>query len=154
MAEVLMGGDLLSLTQGGVSVSWELLEGELRNYLLGQSTITSMVGQRIYQVKIPQGGALPCVTLSRVSGSRVGILTGVSGLAHPRIQIDCWGTAYDSVKYLADRLRLCLDGFRGNFSSIQIQGCHLLGDFDAYDDESEVFHTALDFEIWHVEAKP
>ena len=134
-----------------------LIEEALRTYLAGNSGVSAIVSGIIYPVVLPQGVQLPALMFQRISGVRVESLQGSSGLAHPIFQIDCFSEqkdGYSQVKALAEVVRLALEGYRGTWSGMSIQGVLFLGDTDLYEDESEVYRVSMDFEIWHVEDRP
>lgn len=126
-----------------------MIESELRTHLLTESTITSLVGARIYPVLLPQAPTFPAMTYQRVSGSRVQSLTGPSGMAHPRFQIDCWAQTYDGAKELAAAVMTELDGYRGTMGDTRVGGVIVYGDRDIYEPDVEIFRVTIDITIWH-----
>lgn len=63
------------------------VEGPLRDYLRTVSSLTTLVGQRIF-LGIPSGGTtLPFIQLSRVGGGP----DALTPLDHAEISFSCWG---------------------------------------------------------------
>lgn len=69
--------------------------------------ILEAVEHRIYPGHLPQGANLPAIVVSFVGGSSDEVLTGPSGLAEGRIQIDVYGHIWRDKNQLA---RLVRDG--------------------------------------------
>jgi hypothetical protein len=128
-----------------------MIESELRTYLLAQSGIAALIGTRVYPMKLPQSPTLPAITYQRVSGSRVQSLTGPSGMAHPRIQVDCWAASYDGAKALAAEVQDDLDGYRGTMGTTRVGGVIVYGDRDWYEPDVDIYRVTIDITIWHDE---
>ena len=125
-----------------------MIETGLKSFLT--SAATSAAG-RIYPLVLPQAPVLPAMTYQRVSGNRVKSLSGPSGLAHPRFQIDCWGATYNEAKTLAQEVRRVIDGYRGQMGSIRVGGAIVLSDRDIHEPEAEDYRVTIDVTIWHDE---
>lgn len=65
----------------------------VRQWMAAQSSITALVGTRIYRGKLIQNATLPAVVVSKISGTHEHKLsTGLAGVAHSRIQVDVYGS--------------------------------------------------------------
>jgi hypothetical protein len=87
--------------------------GDLVAFLLGNNDIASIVGTRIFPLRVPEGETFPCIVFQQISGPRVYSLSGPNACNYPRIQLKCWGLTYTDAKGLADTVDNLLDGFRG-----------------------------------------
>jgi hypothetical protein len=106
---------------------------------------------RIYPMQLPQNGALPAVTFTRVTASRTRSLGGPSGMARAVFQIDAWAATYVGAKALAETLRQGLDGHRGAMGAETVGGVLLLADRDLFEEATDTFRVSMDFAIWHQE---
>lgn len=92
----------------------------LRNRLLGDTTIASIVSNRVYPVQLPQGASTPAITITPVSGYTASILLRPSPLQWTRFQVDCWQqqasgfSAYEQAEILGYLVRRRLDAFAGD----------------------------------------
>ena len=124
----------------------------LYSLLTNESDVTDLTGLRIYPNLLPQGCAMPAITYQRISGHREHCLGGPSGRARPRFQIDCWAADYDGAKDLANKVRLCLDGFKGDINTeSDVGGITLEADRDIWEDDINVYRISMDFIIPHFE---
>ena len=132
----------------------------LRAYLLGDSAISIVVGAtRIYPIKLPQGQILPSIVYSRISGLGDHHMEGPSGLARPRIQIDCWAQSADAADNLARLVKDRIDGFRGAMpwgenspeEAIQVQGIFFESEREDYDDAVKLYRSSKDYFVWYEE---
>lgn len=129
------------------------IEKDIHYALANDADVSALVSSRIYPLKLPQGWTLPAVTYQRVSGYREHCLSGASGRARPRFQIDCWASDYDDVKDLADKVRLCLDGFKGDINTeSDVGGITLEADRDLWEENIDTYRVSMDFIIPHFEA--
>jgi Protein of unknown function (DUF3168) len=86
--------------------------------------VTALVGSRIYPMVIPQGVVMPAIAYQRISTVRPGSLRGPSGIADPRLQVNCWADTYGTAKTVAEEVRQSLDGWDVNGVATLILGEH------------------------------
>lgn len=79
------------------------LEVDVADYLLSQPSVTARVGQRIYQLILPQLGAYPAIRVQLITKRHPKHLRGRQGLFRGIVQIDVYdqatsgGAPYDTV---------------------------------------------------------
>lgn len=127
------------------------IEEALFAYLQTKPDVTSIVGNRVYPMLLPQGSEYPAIVYQRISGMRVRSHSGPSSLAYPRIQFSCWAQTYSDAKRLAERLRVSLDGYRGTVGDMNIQAIFVENDIDLYDAGVSLYRTIVDAKVWHEE---
>ena len=127
-------------------------------YHLTVSTVAvkAIIGDRCYPQILPPKVTLPAITLTRISGAREVIMAKQSGLAHPRIQINCWAATYAEAKALAEEVRVSTDSFIGNMGTDVIKAVILQDEDDVLEiaPQSEAnrrYGIRQDYEIWHEE---
>ena len=120
-----------------------MIETTLRNILIADNKIKSLVSGRVYLGALPQNPVLPAISFFRVSNYRPHNLNTAS----PRFQFDCWVTSYSVAVELGDEIRKALHGKQGIFTGIQVvQGTYLSDDI-LYEPDTKIFHLALDAKI-------
>lgn len=129
------------------------MEEALIAKLLADSGLSALAGTRVYPVSRPQGSALPAVTLATVSNVPLYTDQGEAGIAEARVQIDCWGTSYGSVKAVARSVKAALSAFFGTVEGVTFQNILLDGERDFRESGSNaaeyLFRVQLDFRIWY-----
>lgn len=100
---------------------------ELITYLKTIPAITALVGSgsaaRIYKRKIKQGVTVPFIRIEVFEGTSSETLTGISGIAVNRIQIDAYGADSEAAHTLAEAIRLApLQMYRGTMGSTDVHG--------------------------------
>lgn len=136
------------------------IESDLVTYLKTVPDITAIVGTRIYPMLVPQGdGNYPAIAYGRAGIQHVISMQGESGTARTTIALACWTRSYESVKTLADKVRLALDGYRGVWGTTDIDGVHLLEEEDtieasAGDEAKRLYGVQFEFAVWHRESVP
>lgn len=136
-----------------------MIEEALVYLLKSNSTIKAMVGERIGPKPAPQDWDFPRIVYQLVTGERERSLTGPSGLAHPRIQIEAVALTYAETKTLAQAIRVLLDGYGGRVPAeggrlihdIELQGEHDDPENPKDSGDRPVRRVILDFEVWHEE---
>jgi hypothetical protein len=132
----------------------------LRAYLLADSGISALVGgARIYAVHLPQGETQASIVFSRISGLGDHHMQGPSGLARPRLQIDCWAASIDAAFALSNMVKERIDGFRGDMpyganspqDLITVRGVFFDSEREDYDDTAKLYRASCDYFIWFLE---
>ena len=127
------------------------LEEALRAYLLGQSAITALVGERIYHGEAPEGAAKPLVVVRRVSTPRDYVQTGPSGLTWPRVQLTIRAARQQEALEVAAALRQALSGYKGPMGAVQVDAVFVVNEFDGFGFGSRTYERMMDVIIWHHE---
>ena len=95
----------------------------VRAYLLTKTAVTDIVGQRIYTDILPQSATLPAITLSKISTRHEHQLSDFGGLAHTRMQFECFATTRLVANSMAEAIRACgIITQKGTTSSVDIRG--------------------------------
>lgn len=127
-----------------------MIEQAIRYILVNDATVKAIT-TRCYPVMIPQGATMPLIRYQKVSGVRDHVLTGPTGLARPRIQVEAWAETYSGAKSLAAAIREALDGYIGTAASVAIGSCLIESERDIYESELGVHRVVQDYMIYHKE---
>jgi len=128
-----------------------MIEAGLHGFLTDDTDIAAIVATRVYPIILPQNPTMPAITYQRISTPRVSSTTGPSGLASPRIQVDCWAETYAAVKALSDTVRTAVDGYSGTMDTFTVYGVIVESEQDLYEPDAVYYRTSLDLIIWHKE---
>jgi len=129
------------------------IETEVYSALAGHTGLQALVGNgdspetyRIYPVKLPQDDSAPGVVYQKISAVPVNDLGGSNAKENSRIQIDCVGLTYASVKAVTVQIKAAMAAAT-NFKSLLL----LEQDID-FDDGINVgtktYRVSLDFSTW------
>jgi hypothetical protein len=126
-----------------------------RAYLLADTAIAALIGDRAYWQQRERGEALPCVVLTRVSGSTGQTHGGADNLVRSRIQVNCLAATRAAADALERAVMARLNGKafaqdEVTFSTCQQIAARDLTEAGAIDTET-VFCPSLDFLILHKE---
>lgn len=86
------------------------MEAALQALVIAAATAA---GGRAHWGMRPQGGALPAVTLRRVSGGPGYRMSGPDGHAEARVQVDCYAATMAAALALRDAIEAGVGGHRG-----------------------------------------
>lgn len=101
-----------------------------RTKLLSYSTVSTIVGQRMYPDALKQNATLPAIIYYVVSTQREHGVAGLTKLAHARIQFDCYANTRTAASALSKAIRETgIDSFRGTVSGYTFCGV----EFDSAD---------------------
>jgi hypothetical protein len=128
----------------------------VRELLLASPEVAGLVAARVYPSPLPQGCTLPAVTYQRVAGRSVQSLTGLSGCAMPRMQVDCWAETYDVAQEIAQAVKGWLvgvagRGYQGTVDGVRVQGARFLDDEDQYERDTKLHRVRADYVVFHEE---
>lgn len=130
--------------------------------LAADTTVTDIVSTSIYRGSAPQSAAIPYVVMHEISKPHAHHLGGASGLAMPRIQIDCIANDPDTCETISEAIRDTLDGFRGTLGTSNTTNVRKmwldteLDDNFSPQDGSDVpiYRRIMDFSVAHAESVP
>jgi len=133
-------------------------------YLKSRGSITSYVGTgdnaRIHPLVAPQGTTSPYIVYNQISNPHMHQLSGSSGFAKARIQLNAWSDEYDEAQDIAEVIRDNIDGLHGVYmGTVDVQSVLLMDNNDEieYDPETEVaklYGVRMDYEFWYSENVP
>lgn len=120
----------------------------LRDVLLGEETVTDLLGTRLYPNKLPQKPTLPAVVYSIVSEVPVHVLDGggyqVSG---SRVQFDCYAKKYADARAAWSVIEVVLRTIATEHPSSGLEAW-LEDARDLYDDTAELHRVSADVRVW------
>jgi hypothetical protein len=131
----------------------------VRQWLVSQSSVSTLIGQRMYREKIPQDATLPCVTLTKISTLHEHKLTtGLAGLARARLQFDAYGSTPASANAVAEAIKDCgLMTLRGTTNGVYVNNVELESgqrtfiDSDDPGSDDSRFVVSQDFMVYYSE---
>lgn len=98
-------------------------EQALVQILEDDATVGALVGDRIYPQRPPQGVQRPHLVYNRISGPVPHAMNGKPADIDPtQVQLDGFGADYGTVKQLMDACRQALNGQRGTFNGVTVEG--------------------------------
>ena len=133
-----------------------MIETALRGALIADAGVVALVAARVYPVVLPQAPVYPALTFQTISGESHYGLGGASGLASPRVQIDCYAETFDAVMALRSAVIACLSGYRGTIAGVAVQGMFRVAEADGFESDltqtgARIWRKTLDFNIWFEE---
>jgi len=112
---------------------------------LGNSTtLTAMVGNRIYPVIMPQGTAYPFVEFETSTSSPDYTKDGVAGDNHS-LTINCVSKSYEQCISMAEAVRKALELVEAEYDEYDVTDCRLESCDDDYISEIDAFCATLTF---------
>lgn len=88
--------------------------GAFRTKLLGYSTVSAIVGQRMYPDALVQNATMPAIVYYVTNTTRDHYIAGLTKLAHARMQLDCYAATRSAASALSKAIRETgIDSYRG-----------------------------------------
>lgn len=99
----------------------------LREYLLSKTAITDLVGlTRIYTDQLPQRATLPAIVLNQLFAVHDTQLSDLAGLAHARVQIECYAATRLVANSIVEAIRGCgIITQKGTTNGVDIRGVRI-----------------------------
>lgn len=130
----------------------------LRKKLLTYTSVTDLIGTRMYPDALLQACAMPAVIYYKISTQREHSMSDVTRLAHSRFQVDCYALTREAANDISHAIRrsgIC--AFRGTSESIFICGVEI-DSGDSYEQEPPTdgnqehrYITSFDFLVHYQE---
>lgn len=124
-----------------------MFEEALFSFLVADTDLTALVGQRIYPLLLPQQPTTPAISYQRISTTPLYALNGNQQLTKVRIQFDIFGATLADAKSVAEALHSRLDAYRGLMGSVQVGSVFRASEMDLYDPSVESFRVSTDYLI-------
>lgn len=119
----------------------------IRYLLANNAGLTAQVPvDRIMAGVLPQGTALPAVSVMHVSTTRAQNLSAASGLATSRVQVSVHAATYPTLRQVLDLVRAAVPRSRGTVNGTSVDG--ILPDAEGPDfttDQPAIYHGSHDF---------
>lgn len=130
------------------------IEAVLRSLMVGDATLSALVGTRVYPAVLPQGVAYPAIRYSQVSGGDDYDMDGPDDLKRKSYQFSCVALKRSDTILVADKLQTLLSGYSGVSDGISISAVFLQNEIDGEDtqpgnNEQTRYLKHLDFEVWY-----
>lgn len=139
------------------------VETAIFQHATGDTGITDLIGtspKRMYPYLAPQDDlVLPYIVYSYISGNRVRDLSGPTGVATDRYQIDYIASTPLGAEALADEFRERFDSFAGDMGTVALDVRRAFlddvsgGVIEAAEDSQEGFYRRTqELTVWHAES--
>lgn len=125
------------------------IEAALVAALTAETTVSALVGSRVFPPGGRQGSAYPYVIYQRISTQGAAYLDGPANLEWPRIQIDVWGTTAKSASDAAEAIRTFIDNVERSGAGVTFTATFQDQRGPDIDEETRNFRVSQDFFLWH-----
>lgn len=93
------------------------IDKAIAHKLLNSAGISSIVGDRVYPVRLPQTVTFPLLVFQSISGKAIKYQSEPTALPRPRYQITCWSNLFEDVVALDLAVLQAIDGKRENWGT-------------------------------------
>lgn len=114
----------------------------IRDRLVANTGVTSLVAQRVFPNRAEQGAAAPFVVQSVISEARQNTFTGTT-LNRQRLQVDCYAKKYLEARAVADAVDAVVSAL-----DLPDLSAWRVGARDLYDDATQLHRVSIDFAVW------
>lgn len=126
---------------------------------IADADILATVSTRVYPDLAPESAAMPYMVYTVISTSHEHVLSGGAGMAHARVQVDCYASTRIAVLALAEHVRDAWQGYRGTADSVVIRSVVLPGDTQMIEwpidgSEDARYRVTQDYMVWYAESIP
>jgi len=132
-------------------------EAVLRNALVANADVQSLIGGRIYPLRYvgPSPIQFPLIIWRRARILRTPTLGGPAGMPRVSMELLVYATTYESARDLADKCRRVLDGYAGSLENTSVRQVTLEDESDDLVDiegaETSLYLVRQTYDIFWVE---
>jgi hypothetical protein len=119
-----------------------MIETVFRSALTSATSVTAIVGTRIYPLVLPTDPTLPAIEFTFVAGLNIPTMDSM-GVQKYRVEVNCWGDTYDDAVSLRYAVVKALSGYTSGNSSIQY-----LMPQDDFDDDLLQYRATAEFYVF------
>lgn len=122
--------------------------------LSANSSVTDIVGTRIYPVILKQGETQDSIVYTRITELEEMTFQHPTGLVSARFQFDCWSKSSERANILANLVKETYGGFEGRVdldltNYVNIQLIELVNGRDDYDPAVLLHRMSRDYFVWY-----
>lgn len=133
-----------------------MIEG-LPSLLRGESTISALVGTRVYPYHAPQTAALPYIVVTQLTSEENVAMDGTGGLRFVTFDIDCKADRATESRTLSKTVRTFIDDYSGTAGNETIDAVLMNDESTQYEPPSDgsdrgIYTTVLDLTIQYTPA--
>jgi len=121
------------------------LESKVYAALATAVHLNTLVGDRIYPIKMLQGTDYPAIVYRRSGGERIQDVSGYSTLENAEIEVEVHATAITARRLVGDAVVSALSHATG------FSGMMFSSPFDRYDDSIGIYTRTMEISIWNSE---
>lgn len=121
--------------------------------LLNASPAPLATGSRNYHLKAPERAVAPYIVFFQVAPDPLMTQSGAPSVLQREYQFSIFSGSQSQCTSVADALRSLINAARQTtWGTVQIKGVFFLRQFETYEDDTKLFHFALDFGIHFIPA--
>ena len=120
-------------------------------YLRTVSQVATLVGQKIYPVRAPQGIDRPFVVWDRIGVERQQMDCAASPLVKGLYQFACYGVSYQQAMDVHAAIWSALQDFHGLMGDVMVRQCHCTSDLVRDDEDPAIHRVVQSWDVWYVE---
>lgn len=127
-----------------------MLEQLIRNKLIADSTISALIGSRVYVITVPQDCTYPALAYQLIS--RIGrdeYHSGHSPWVNSRVQFSALSSDLKIAKQITKAVVDLFLPFTGSDSGTSVVRCNFDNESDTFDPAVEMYQVALDLMFMH-----
>jgi len=126
-----------------------MIELGFRTLLANETTISSIVADRVMGMVLDINPVLPAITVQVISSVSGQNLNGVQDLQRMRVQVDCWGENYKDAVKLRGAVMKFLDDFVGTLpDGTYLQNAERVQQIDFFESLARHFRAMCEFNLY------
>ena len=126
------------------------IEQAIRAHLAADAGVASLVGGRIYPLRLPEGYTLPALVYQVVASTEDAAHDAPAGIVSVRLQLDAWGNRYGDVKAVRAAVRQALlghSGAMGGLAYVAVPAVEV--ELDLFEEDTGLYRVSMDYRVWY-----
>lgn len=126
-------------------------DAAIYSLLTGSTTVTALVGTRIYPSDaVPKTAPLPYITFERTGDMPVQLMGGVADLYTSYYAVDMYSASKGELNTIENAVTGVLRDYSGTAASIVVQWIFIENSYyGGYDEDIKTYNHTVEFTIWH-----
>lgn len=127
------------------------VEGALYTMITGNTSLATLIDNRVYPLVVPDGCTYPAVAYQQISIVHTKNHSGPDDVLQVRMQLTIHAEGYDTARTVLKALRDRLDGYVGIVSDVDVKEIEVQNMYDGYDYDSGLAVIRMDLIIRYKE---
>ena len=136
-------------------MTFSSITNAIRHRLINDSSVSALVGSRVYPERLPQNPAFPAIIITLMTdGPDRDDISGNAGLFRAMVQLDSYALQLLAAQQLDEKVRLSLQGYKGTHLDVSVRGIYLINSMTGFQDEAKDYKMISRFGIWYNRENP
>jgi len=125
-----------------------MIDVDLRTYLLSNSDITGLVGNDVYELRLPQDKTTTAIVYDIGAGFPLAQIGSLESVVRYNVTLTAYSPSYVTMRQLSEHITTQLNGMSGSMGTTNVTGAHVESVINTYEEEQKLYRNIIILNIY------